>query len=152
MQIFSRMGATQIAAEPEPYTADESGAFEVPHELGTHLINFHGPDGQLFESGGQRNDRLEREDLERRKSPEALHDLMAAFLKANLPANTPAEAKAEKPAKPETAAAKKKREAAEAKAEKVGEPADGTEITPENAGVVVDADGVEHVGETGPVE
>ncbi len=126
MQIFSRIGATQIAAEPEPYTADESGAFEVPQELGTELINFHGPDGQLFESGGQRNDRLAQEDLERRKSPEALHDLMAAFLKANLPA----EAKVEKAAKPESAAARKKREAAEAKAVE-GAPA--VETASENA-------------------
>jgi nucleotide-binding universal stress UspA family protein len=148
MQIYSRAGATQIAADPEPYTADESGAFDVPHELGEQLIDFHGPDGQLFESGGQRNDRLAREDLERRQSPESMYDLMASFLKANTPAETAAPV--EKAAKKESAAAKKKREAAEAKAVEVieGTPTD-EEITAENAAVIVDADGVEYVGETG---
>jgi hypothetical protein len=99
----------------------EDGVFDVSPELGAQLIRAHGFEAHY-----------------------GAYTAKAAEAKA-----------APKQPKKETAAAKKKREAAEAKAAPVEiiaeEAAEGTEITPENAGVVVDADGVERVGEI-PVE
>jgi hypothetical protein len=134
MKIYSRTDATQIAADPDPILPDDEGAFEVPEELGNQLIDFHGPDGKLFESGAQRNDRKAVEDLERRKSPEALFELMKELVESS-----------KAPAAPEikeTAAQKKAREKAEAEDAKVAEDAALAEIA-ETARVKAAADEAE---------
>jgi len=77
MQLFSRADATEVGTPDGTITPEEDGSFLVPQDVADILLRSHLNGEPQWETAGQRNDRLASEELDRRKSPEALYDLLA---------------------------------------------------------------------------
>lgn len=73
MKLYSTDGATAVD-DPELglFPADEHGAIDVPIELYERLHGVHIAGRKLWESEDERHDRLEAEELARRKDPATL--------------------------------------------------------------------------------
>lgn len=92
MRIYSRTGAT-LLDHPEvgQITADDDGGFDLPHEVAETLLRFGVGGKPLFEDELQRNQRILREEMERRRDPATLMAAMQRLVEAT-------EAAADKPA------------------------------------------------------
>jgi hypothetical protein len=81
MRLHSRTGATAID-DPEygHLEPGDNGGFDLPDDLAERLHRVHVRGQAVWESDIERNRRLAGEELERRQSPEALHDAVARLV------------------------------------------------------------------------
>lgn len=77
MQLFSRADATEVGTPDGVITPSEDGSFDVPQETVDVLLRIHLNGEPQWETAGGRNDRLAAEELARRRSPEALYDMLS---------------------------------------------------------------------------
>lgn len=79
MRLYTRTGATSVTdpADEAIYEVDENGSLEVPDELGEHLHGMHVKGKPAFENDEERKKRLGLEDLDRRRDPAVLYDLLS---------------------------------------------------------------------------
>lgn len=77
MQLFSRADATEVGTPDGVITPSEDGSFDVPQETADVLLRIHLNGEPQWETAGGRNDRLAAEELTRRRSPEALYDMLS---------------------------------------------------------------------------
>lgn len=80
MRLYSRTGAASVQHEEHgSFDVDpDSGAVEVPDELGELLQRQHFAGQRAWENDAERSTRLADEDLARRRDPGALYDLLEA--------------------------------------------------------------------------
>lgn len=120
MLLYSKTGATAVddPATGAHYEPGPDGAFSLPEPFGMALHAFHSAGKRLWETVGERAERLVAEETARRQSPEALLDAVNKLVEAAgaVHAGTPAPPAAPVP-EPEPPAAKGKAKAADTPAE-----------------------------------
>lgn len=77
MRLYSLQGAESVQHEDESYDVDpETGAIEVPHDLGVHLHGLHIAGQKAWETDAERHDRIVAAELELRRDPASMYELM----------------------------------------------------------------------------
>jgi hypothetical protein len=83
MRLYTRTGATALD-DPEygHFDADEQGGFDLPDGLSDRLHAFHWRGQPMWETDIERQHRLNREDVERRKDPATLLSVVEQLMRA----------------------------------------------------------------------
>lgn len=76
MKIYSRQGATSLGHGGKVYEADEDGAFDLPEHVAQEAMSFHVGGKPMWENATQRQQRIVAEELERRRDPATLAELV----------------------------------------------------------------------------
>jgi hypothetical protein len=116
MRLYTRTGATALT-DPKTgitYKADEQGGFDFPDEFSDEQQGFATRGRPMWENDIQRQRRVMAEEMERRKDPAAMLEVMEQLLQAakSAPAAPPAPEAAAEASSP---AAKQARKRAAAK-------------------------------------
>lgn len=119
MRLYTRTGATAL---DHPvfghFDADADGGFDFPNELSDQLHGFAIGGRPLWETDIERQNRLGREELERRRDPASLYEAVAQLMSAAQSASTASVVKQEAPAQDSAADSDVEGAADEAPAEK----------------------------------
>lgn len=87
MKLYTLLNAAGVVDEDfGEFEVDADGSIEVPEDLGARLHAAHIGGQKAWETEAERHARLKTEDLERRRDPAALYDLLAGHTAA--PAET----------------------------------------------------------------
>lgn len=77
MQLYSRNGPQTVVHEGNQYATGKDDVINVPDDFGRLLHHTHIGGLQVWETGQERKDRMEAEELARRRDPANLYDLLA---------------------------------------------------------------------------
>lgn len=73
MRLFNLAGATSLMPNDDDiYEADEDGCFDIPQDLAMQLHSIHILGQKVWETEGERQNRLLAEELKRRQDPATL--------------------------------------------------------------------------------
>lgn len=99
MRLYTLTGAQSVTNEDHgTFDVDPAtGAVEVPDALGRILHGTYFGGRRVWEDDAERSARLAAEDLERRRDPAVLYDLLQQRLGADTPAPSAPAAKPRKP-------------------------------------------------------
>lgn len=91
MRLYPRQGQTTLD-HPDygHFDAGDDGGFDLPEDVGEQMHAFHVGGRPLWETDIERQRRLAEEELERRRDPQTMLDVMERLLAAAKPAPAPA--------------------------------------------------------------
>lgn len=92
MRLYSRTDAVAIDAPEGHFGADEDGGFDLPDELGQRLHPVAVGGRRQWETDIERQHRQIAEEIEHRRSPEALYEAVSKLIQVagSAPAKAPA--------------------------------------------------------------
>lgn len=106
MRLYSRTGAVAIEdpAAGQRYEPGPDGGFDLPEDFALRQHAFHVGGKPLWETDIERQHRLMAEELERRKDPATLLEVVEKIMQASQATPAPTPAKAPRARKPPSAA------------------------------------------------
>ncbi len=83
MRLHSRTGCAALVHNGQRYVPGDDGAFELPDHVAREVHSFHVSKVPLWETDVERQQRMIREETDRRRDPSAQYEILDRIMKAS---------------------------------------------------------------------